>query len=471
MNDRVQPDSNSSSFVQAAGGSPAGAARSLSMDALFAQAMAAVSARIAPPGLTAPGGLPTPASTSTATGRVEGRKRAGEPGSRERHRPNAEAGAAEQGVIIDNVPMTAAQHARRELRGASNSGAVQIECRGEPAEDSGLDSGVASGKRAADQPISSPRVESHGDERDPDAATPTRGVGSPPDATRSPAHSGPTHRAPAVGDSSSGATPAASPGAVGDGAATSAASGEAISVGTIAASGATTDGKPGGPSEQGSARADPIAALGALGARGTRARLTTELLENRAPTRAASLPDQVARGLATLLRHQGGSVTIRLTPESLGQIKINLKIEDSRVWATFQPSSDSSRAAIDQSLGTLRTSLEARGLVVERLELTPSGMTHFEQSLRDPWHRGPSSESGTPSQTDPNASGSHDGGQADGRREAPGHDPAGGAMGPARGAGDDGVPGDDPHASRAMFVEESPSGVGLARRLRLDAVA
>ncbi len=162
---------------------------------------------------------------------------------------------------------------------------------------------------------------------------------------------------------------------------------------------------------------------------------------------------------------------IRLTPETLGQIKINLKIEDSRVWATFQPSSDSSRAAIDQSLAALRTSLEARGLVVERLELAPSGMTHFEQSLRDPGHREPSSESWTASQSDPNAPGSHDGGQADGRREAPGHDSAGGAMGSSRGLGDDGVPGDDWRAAPTMFVEESPSGVGLARRLRLDAVA
>jgi hypothetical protein len=237
------------------------------------------------------------------------------------------------------------------------------------------------------------------------------------------------------------------------------------------AGGATSDGKPGAPSAPGSARADAIAALGALSARGARARLTSEVLENRAPTRAGSLPDQVARGLATLLRHQGGSVTIRLTPETLGQIKINLKIEDSRVWATFQPSSDSSRAAIDQSLAALRTSLEARGLVVERLELAPSGMTHFEQSLRDPGHRGPSSEQGMPGQTDPNASGSHDGGQADGRRGAPGHDSAGGVMGSARDISDDAVPVAEWQGPPTMFVEESPSGIVLARRLRLDAVA
>ena len=143
----------------------------------------------------------------------------------------------------------------------------------------------------------------------------------------------------------------------------------ASAVGKVEAAGGAASGAAG-------AKADPMAALGAFGARSSRVRFTTDSTPNQAALRSASLPDQVARGLATLLRHQGGSVTIRLTPEALGQIKINLKIEDAHVWATFQPSSDASHEAIDQSLASLRSSLESRGLIVERLEVVPSGVAN-----------------------------------------------------------------------------------------------
>lgn len=218
-----------------------------------------------------------------------------------------------------------------------------------------------------------------------------------------------------------------------------------------------------------------MAALGALGARSSRVRFTAELPSNQAAPRSASLPDQVARGLATLLRHQGGSVTIRLTPETLGQIKINLKIEDAHVWATFQPSSDASHDAIGQSLASLRASLESRGLVVERLEVVPAGLANFEQSLRDPNHQANSPEAQDQSQpSDPNGTGSHPGSHS-------GYGSAGEGLGaqdsPRTSEADERPPASDTEllpdsiGSAAIFMEESPSESGMARRLRLDAVA
>lgn len=220
-----------------------------------------------------------------------------------------------------------------------------------------------------------------------------------------------------------------------------------------------------------------MAALGALGARSSRVRFTAELPANQAAPRTGSLPDQVARGLATLLRHQGGSVTIRLTPESLGQIKINLKIEDAHVWATFQPSSDASHDAINQSLASLRAALESRGLVVERLEVVPTGLANFEQSLRDSNHQSNSPE-GQNQPSDPNAtasqldsqSGSHSGqggpGQGLGAQGTSGVSAAGEQ---AQASDTELLP--DSIGSAAIFMEESPSESGMARRLRLDAVA
>lgn len=214
-----------------------------------------------------------------------------------------------------------------------------------------------------------------------------------------------------------------------------------------------------------------MAALGAFGARSSRVRFTTDSTPNQAALRSASLPDQVARGLATLLRHQGGSVTIRLTPEALGQIKINLKIEDAHVWATFQPSSDASHEAIDQSLASLRSSLESRGLIVERLEVVPSGVANFEQSLRDSNHQSSSpGEQRESDQSDPNGAGSQSGSQ-------PGQDGSGdrGSASAAPTNRQD-SPSDtellpDSIGTASLFTEESPSESGMARRLRLDAVA
>lgn len=224
-----------------------------------------------------------------------------------------------------------------------------------------------------------------------------------------------------------------------------------------------------------SGKADPMSALGTLGARSSRVRFTPELPSNQAAPRAASLPDQVARGLATLLRHQGGRVTIRLTPETLGQIKINLKIEDARVWATFQPSSDASRDAINQSLASLRASLEARGLVVERLEVVPAGLAIFEQSLRDSNHQA-NSPDGRSQPSDPNATGSQSGSHSDAHSGDGGAGQGLGYQNPPAAPASDAQVSDtellpDSIGPSAIFMEQSPTESGMARRLRLDAVA
>lgn len=218
-----------------------------------------------------------------------------------------------------------------------------------------------------------------------------------------------------------------------------------------------------------------MAALGALSARSPRLRFTTESAQNQAAPRSASLPDQVARGLATLLRHQGGSVTIRLTPETLGQIKIHLKIEDAHVWATFQPSSDASHEAIDQSLASLRSSLESRGLIVERLEVVPSGVANFEQSLRDSNHQSNSPGEHHPGdQSDPHSAGSQSGSQPGRDRMGHGQGDRGSTSAAAiheRISSTDTELLPDSIGSASVFMEESPSESGMARRLRLDAVA
>jgi flagellar hook-length control protein FliK len=79
---------------------------------------------------------------------------------------------------------------------------------------------------------------------------------------------------------------------------------------------------------------------------------------------------QLGRGFAAALRQGGGSVTLRLRPEALGDLKIRLELSGSQVDARFEAASDQARGLLSESLGSLRSALEARGLEVAGLHVT-----------------------------------------------------------------------------------------------------
>lgn len=100
-----------------------------------------------------------------------------------------------------------------------------------------------------------------------------------------------------------------------------------------------------------------------------------ELATARAAPVAQSLPSsaqpeaveaQFARGLAAVLNQKGGSVTLRLAPESLGQLRVRLETAPGHVAVQFEVGSSSARELLDDSLARLRASLEAKGLTVDR---------------------------------------------------------------------------------------------------------
>ena len=472
MNNRVQPDSNASRFVEPRASGAADSSRTPSIDALFAQALASVAASFAPGSMPALNGVPTTSASSAPTGRSEAKRKLTEPESRDAVPSRSDDRAHDPAVLDVNTPMSAAQNARQELRRVSDSGAADgAPSLSDPAPSDSAAERPSQGAPATSQ-SSSQSEGGRGDSQAADQADTRQATATTSGATRSsssPGSGGTSNQSSGQNAGGSPTTPqnaAVTPLAAttNSAAARSDTQAAASAVGKVEAAGGAASGGAG-------AKADPMAALGALGARSSRVRFTTESTPNQAAPRSASLPDQVARGLATLLRHQGGSVTIRLTPESLGQIKINLKIEDAHVWATFQPSSDASHEAIDQSLASLRSSLESRGLIVERLEVVPSGVANFEQSLRDSNHQSSSpGEQRQSDQSDPNGAGSQSGSQ-------PGQDGSGdrGSASAAPTNRQDSPSGTellpDSIGTASLFTEESPSESGMARRLRLDAVA
>lgn len=88
------------------------------------------------------------------------------------------------------------------------------------------------------------------------------------------------------------------------------------------------------------------------------------------PAERAPMP-QVVRGLALALKQGGGRVTLRLNPDHLGSVVINVRVEGSKVAARLETSGDAAHRLLRDSLDGLRSALEARGLSVERIELAP----------------------------------------------------------------------------------------------------
>lgn len=79
---------------------------------------------------------------------------------------------------------------------------------------------------------------------------------------------------------------------------------------------------------------------------------------------------QAVRGLAAVLRQKGGNVTLRLAPETLGDLKVTMKLDGAQVWASIEATTESARKLLEGQRDSLREALEAHGLKVERLDVS-----------------------------------------------------------------------------------------------------
>lgn len=98
----------------------------------------------------------------------------------------------------------------------------------------------------------------------------------------------------------------------------------------------------------------------------------------------AEFSRQLERGIQAALRQQGGSVTMRLRPDALGDLRIHLDLNGTDVSAMFDVREESARRLLEESVDQLRSALEARGLRVGRIEFASS-----EQGDARPAHDAP----------------------------------------------------------------------------------
>lgn len=78
---------------------------------------------------------------------------------------------------------------------------------------------------------------------------------------------------------------------------------------------------------------------------------------------------RVERALRSAVQQQAGSLTLRMHPQSMGFVRIDLHVQHAVVTASLRAESDAARHLLTENLGSLRQALENQGLRVERLEV------------------------------------------------------------------------------------------------------
>ena len=89
----------------------------------------------------------------------------------------------------------------------------------------------------------------------------------------------------------------------------------------------------------------------------------------------AAFTSQVARGLAAAVRQREGTLTLRISPDSLGPLKIEVRVQDGRVSARIDADSPQARQLLNSTHYGLRSALEAQGLIVDRITVVGAERT------------------------------------------------------------------------------------------------
>ncbi|MCG3124350.1 MAG: hypothetical protein GIKADHBN_02813 [Phycisphaerales bacterium] len=92
----------------------------------------------------------------------------------------------------------------------------------------------------------------------------------------------------------------------------------------------------------------------------------------QSPESSSGVRGQAMRGVFAMLRGTpSGTSTALLTlaPDALGQMRINLSMENGRIAATFSVTTDEAHASLADSVPELREALESRGLIVDEVRV------------------------------------------------------------------------------------------------------
>ncbi len=98
----------------------------------------------------------------------------------------------------------------------------------------------------------------------------------------------------------------------------------------------------------------------------------TQLPTPNSPVDDERFSSRIVRGLTAMVNQRGGSMTMRLDPPELGQLRVQMTITRGVVTAQFTATTPQAHALLEKNMATLRVALENQGLTVERLNVSSS---------------------------------------------------------------------------------------------------
>ncbi len=116
-------------------------------------------------------------------------------------------------------------------------------------------------------------------------------------------------------------------------------------------------------------------AKGSNAAGKTAAATRSDTMQRLVDVDSKSLVQGVSRGLFAAVKQNGGSLTMRLHPSSLGQLKIEMSIQGNNVSADITTTTEQAQQLLADSLAALRSALESKGLTVTQLNVNHSPPT------------------------------------------------------------------------------------------------
>jgi flagellar hook-length control protein FliK len=114
--------------------------------------------------------------------------------------------------------------------------------------------------------------------------------------------------------------------------------------------------------------------------------------ESRMPTPAVDTRVPLAEQIHNQIREKldardngsnNGRITLRLHPEELGELKINMRMEDQRLKVEIVTENQSVKDALMQNLDTLKETLSRQNIAMDRFNVSADLRQGFQQGARD----------------------------------------------------------------------------------------
>ncbi len=108
------------------------------------------------------------------------------------------------------------------------------------------------------------------------------------------------------------------------------------------------------------------------GVAGTKPQMSKHAAGPRSSGAEAALRAQATRGLALALRNGSGTASIRLDPQHMGTLRVDVVVKDGAVTATFKPTTPEAQRLLQHDQRALEHALGSRGLRVDKIEILPA---------------------------------------------------------------------------------------------------